>query len=74
MQEFNTKLTQQYYSQAKPKRHCKYSCYMWQHGMLTVQRQWESKATWNASDNIAKCQEKAATVCDTGLPTMQETQ
>jgi len=35
---------------------------------------WANKATRNADDNVAKCEERTTTVCDDELDNMQETE
>jgi hypothetical protein len=45
----------------------------WQ-GMSIVENWPADRATRNAGDSVAKCQERTATVCGVGLQTVQEMQ
>jgi hypothetical protein len=45
----------------------------WQ-GMSIVETRRADKATRNAGDSVAKCQERTAAVCDFGLQTVQDIQ
>jgi len=45
----------------------------WQ-GMSIVETLRADRATRNAGDSVAKCQERTATVCDVGHQTVQEMQ